>query len=48
MQAEELYKASHKALRDALANQTGLYDAAKVDPFNMASAYLDAMDQAVA
>ena len=41
--SKELHKASQKALQDALAKHTDLYDATKLDPFNMASAYLDAM-----
>lgn len=41
--AKDLYAASQNALKDALEKHADLYDVKKADPFNMASAYMDAM-----
>jgi len=38
-----LYTASQQALKEALEKHGGIYGTAQLDPFNMASAYLDAM-----
>ena len=41
--ARSVYDASQKALKEVLGKQADLYDKSKLDPFNMASAYMDAM-----
>src|SRR3970282_1467054 len=41
--ARSVYDASQKALKEVLGKQADLYDKSKLDPFNMASSYMDAM-----
>jgi len=40
---KELYSANQKALKEVLEKHSKLYNGNNLDPFNMASAYLDAM-----